>query len=72
MNTVPCKSCRKPIRWVVTANGKRMPIDPAPSTDGNLVLDDRGVAHFDWRPGRAKYVSHFATCPNAAQHRRRR
>lgn len=40
-----CRSCSAPIVWIVTASGKRMPVDP----DG---------------------VSHFETCPNAAQHRR--
>lgn len=72
MKTVPCKSCRKLVCWVETAKGKRMPIDPVPSPIGTLVLDDRGVAHVDTRPGRAKFVSHFATCPNASQHRRAR
>ncbi len=40
-----CRSCGAGIYWIVTAKGKRMPVDP----DG---------------------TSHFATCPNADQHRR--
>lgn len=42
-----CRSCRENIRWIVTGNGRRMPVN----LDGS---------------------SHFATCPDADQHRRRR
>jgi hypothetical protein len=42
-----CRSCRAEIFWILTAAGKRMPVNP----DG---------------------VSHFATCPNADQHRKGR
>lgn len=34
-----CKSCRRPITWVVVAkSGKKMPIDRDPVADGNIVL----------------------------------
>jgi hypothetical protein len=42
-----CRSCGADIWWIVTAAGKKMPVD----ADG---------------------TSHFATCPNAAQHRKAR
>lgn len=42
-----CNSCRRPIFWIVTPAGARMPVDP----DGK---------------------THFATCPNAAAHRKPR
>jgi hypothetical protein len=42
-----CRSCRAEVYWVLTAAGRRMPVNP----DG---------------------VSHFATCPNAAKHRKPR
>jgi hypothetical protein len=42
-----CRSCGASIYWILTASGKRMPVDP----DG---------------------TSHFATCPNAAHHRKPR
>ena len=59
-----------------------MPIDPAPVPHGNLVLRDVGartvavvvVPLLQTLEERAMphYVSHFVTCPNAAQHRRTR
>lgn len=68
-----CRSCGAPVRWVVTVNGRRMPIDPHPSDDGNMVLRS-GVAYVvkpDEAPDEARWISHFATCPNAKRHRRR-
>jgi hypothetical protein len=70
-----CRSCEAPITWVVTASGKRMPLDEAPAATGNMVIVD-GVARFvsaeDLRLIRPTYTSHFATCPDAATHRRPR
>lgn len=75
-----CRSCRSPITWCVTENGKRIPIDPTPRADGNLVLLGAGrggaplavqyseVKHF----GRKRHVSHFSSCPFAGAHRRSR
>jgi hypothetical protein len=61
------------IRWVVMLpSGKNMPLDAAPSPKGTITVDDDGRARVDLLPGRAKFTSHFATCPNAAKHRRRR
>ena len=68
-----CKSCHRQILWVVMAGtGKKMPLDPEVSAAGNIVVDDDGTARVDTGPGRAKHLSHFATCPNAARHRVRR
>lgn len=71
--TATCSSCGAPIVWATTVNGKAIPLDPEPTTFGNLVVVD-GIA----RPPRIgddvpflQYVSHFATCPNAAVHRKR-
>jgi hypothetical protein len=59
--TVPCSSCGAPIVWFRTKAGKRMPVDEAStqSTDAEHQLD------------LSRHRSHFATCPNADQHRRR-
>lgn len=54
-----CRSCQAPIVWVKTAAGKSMPVDAGSVTVGDLVYDPT------W------HVSHFATCPNAKQHRSR-
>jgi len=64
-----CESCKAPILWAVTESGKRMPLDAKP--EKRILLEEDGcqppVAHVI-----DVYVSHFATCPQAAQHRRRR
>lgn len=73
-----CRSCKALILWVEWPSGKKMPIDVGPVTTGNVV-----VAHsrsknkllaegFNQRDhtGRRRFVSHFTTCPKAAQHRR--
>jgi hypothetical protein len=78
-----CRSCGAAIRWAVAVNGKRMPVDDQPMPDGNLILSDPTpgayaptVAYVD--PGALllddppRFVSHFATCPNADQHRKDR
>lgn len=64
-----CGSCGAPVQWVKTKAGKRMPLDVGASENGNITVTD-GVAYY-WPPGEGDRVSHFATCPNAAQHRKR-
>lgn len=74
-----CRSCGESIIWRTTPGGKPMPLDPEPVDHGNvIVLDDRrcrvvgGAAAEDHkREGGELYVSHFATCPNANEHRKR-
>jgi hypothetical protein len=71
-----CRSCNAPVLWVATATGKQMPIDAIPVPDGNIILDTDRIAHVlpdaaQPPPDVLRYVSHFATCPNATQHRRR-
>ena len=82
-----CRSCFQPIRWVETENGKRMPLDPDPVPGGNVIIDREGVGQappvvrvlssagqtmIGFDAELLTYVSHFATCPNAADHRRSR
>lgn len=58
-----CSSCDAEIRWISTPTGAAMPIDAKP--EKRIVL----------RPGTDigdtvdAFTSHFATCPNAGQHR---
>lgn len=77
-----CKSCGAPLRWAKTGVGKRIPLDAEPVANGNIRLGliggieyaivlppaDIACCQVDGLP---LYVSHFATCPNSAQHRRR-
>lgn len=55
-----CSSCGALIIWFTTANKKQMPVDAATV----LAIDD----HLDLK----RHISHFATCKNAAQHRKPR
>ncbi len=63
-----CRSCGASIEWALTTNGARIPLDVDERPDGNLILDDDHRAHTT-PPGTGNRVSHFATCPNASEHR---
>lgn len=79
-----CRSCGRPVRWAVTANGKRMPLDvdgvpggnvvlhPPPEPDGpHLAKVYRDTEAAVAAEGEAtRYLSHFATCPQAGRWRR--
>lgn len=82
-----CRSCRAEVLWVEWASGKRMPVDATPDNrplpkGGDIVLAVRGglfgklvAEKFDTNAhgfARNRYTSHFATCPNANEHRRGR
>jgi hypothetical protein len=71
-----CKSCGAPIRWIRMTSNKMMPIDAQPSPAGTVeIVDGYGYVvktkEPSLLPGEERYTSHFATCPNAAQHRQR-
>lgn len=77
-----CRSCGAEIIWCRTERGKKMPLDAQPSDNDTLhsglfVLrerDDPGgplaMAAWGLEGTEPHYVTHFATCPNADQHRR--
>jgi hypothetical protein len=75
-----CRSCSAPIRWGTTYEGARIPLDFDAAATGNIRWFDDGRidvlnakrARVYRQLGVPLYVSHFATCPNAAQHRRRK
>jgi hypothetical protein len=76
---VECRSCKALMFWVITARGKKMPVDAKPDPNGGFVLTlkaEDGQLHADaYAPTesshqrRNRYTSHFATCPNSAAHR---
>ncbi len=79
VKTGTCSTCGAKILWVRSAtNGKPMPLDPEQVVGGNVSVavmrgDALATAKVLWNdPKRVAYVSHFATCPNAAEHRRAR
>ena len=69
-----CSTCGARMVWVVTDKGKRMPLDPEPTADGNVVRTGEQTVRY-LTAGEAwtglRFTSHFATCPDAAKHRRR-
>ena len=75
-----CRSCGAPIRWVLTDKGRRMPLDPDPHPDGNIMPVTVTVggafpreetrAFVTTAPDGPAWRSHFATCPHAARHRK--
>lgn len=71
-----CRSCEAPIVWAEwEKSGKRVPLDEAPSAEGNVVMINgkcRIATDEDKRLKRPLYKSRFATCPDADQHRRSR
>lgn len=79
----PCRSCGAPMVFVKTIFGKRIPLDVEPNMEKGNVVVANGVAIYisgPKREGEARvvaervglrlYTSHFATCPDAAEHRK--
>lgn len=55
-----CRSCGAEIVWLRTKSGNNMPVDA------------ETVDHNDYMFDPAKHRSHFATCPDADEHRTKR
>ena len=76
-----CASCNQQIRWIRMKTGKFMPVNPQKipyiegrngdytlvTPEGNIVTGTRVDESEKYG-----YISHFATCPNAGYHRKRR
>ena len=79
-----CKSCGAEIVWITMLSGNSMPCDPALvpfwerfKAKGKVVTQagDLVSCDFDGDPNEITDVGripHWATCPNAAQHKRKR
>lgn len=73
-----CKSCGASILWVKTLGGRAMPLDAEPVPDGNVVVHNKTCVVLtkeqqgdtDLKGTGPRYQSHFATCSQAAKHRR--
>ena len=83
MRTSICKSCGAEIIWIKMQSGKAMPVDynqvtywkktggsKKIVTPNGEVLSGEIEGDLNTATG-VGYISHFATCPNANQHRRR-
>jgi hypothetical protein len=78
MATEPCRRCGRPIGWVLTDKNRRMPIDPEPDDDGNVICHyEAGVLRAtvlskgNPRPAGVAFMPHFATCSALARRTRR-
>lgn len=75
-----CRSCKARIFFAKTANGSQMPLDFYPVPDGNVMVNEEGVALVLKKadlfsetvqlPEMPRYKSHFSTCPAAAAYRK--
>lgn len=74
-------ACRGLILWVLTEGGKRMPVDPEPAPDGNVLLTRQPDGTVRARvltgsdpivEGRITYRPHHRTCPDSAEFRRKK
>ena len=65
MNASTCRSCGADIAFLMLVGGRKMPVD-LPG-ERRIVRADPMSPDYSIQ---MTYVSHFATCPNAAEHRR--
>lgn len=79
--TANCRSCAAPIRWGQTEGGNRIPLDPEPAEDGNVVVlrmvgGTPQIKVYGYRgdiPASVpfRYRSHFVTCPQGKEWRKK-
>ena len=81
--TQKCRACGAPIIFLKTAKGKTMPVDEGavffkahPDGKELFILGDGSTMRGNQVSDRAEgdqfgYISHFATCPNADDFRKR-
>lgn len=75
-----CRSCDAKIEFVKTKKGNWMPVDPEyieynEAEEGDVLITDEGNLYTvdcskDFPSVRGR-ISHFATCPNADEHRKK-
>lgn len=78
VKTAQCRSCKLEIIWVRMHTGSLNPVDSVPVENGNIVLTKSAVSgevkgepyDANKHVGRRRFVSHFATCKYAEQHRK--
>lgn len=65
-----CRSCHAPVVWVKTDAGRLMPLDARPLVV--FKVDEKGDPPRAFIFSESVFQSHFVTCPNADQHRKKR
>jgi hypothetical protein len=76
-----CSACHEPIVFGQTDSGRKMPLNREPNADGNVLEIGRTGRMLAIRvltkdelanpPAGRRFISHFATCPEKGQFRRR-
>lgn len=81
MKLTNCRSCEARIWWAVTFRGKSTPMEAKPDDRGEWVVDGqtengapkvRQVDPLLDPPSIPRFQTHWATCPHADKHRRKR
>jgi hypothetical protein len=62
-----CRTCQQEIVWGRTESGKRVPLDPPEKRFVMKHTPDAEQLYVRMIP---TYISHFATCPQADEHRK--
>jgi hypothetical protein len=66
-----CRSCGEEVRWAETVNGKKVMLDPEPTSSGVYALEDRAgtiVAVRIRSPYTGdRYDCHWDTCANKGE-----
>lgn len=76
-----CKGCGAEIRWAKTKNGKSIPLDAEPNSEGNVVFEESDTAYgvaVVLGPAEAAlarsrgmvWMPHHATCPKVVEFQR--
>lgn len=78
----PCNgpTCTARIRWVITLAGARMPLEPQPDPDGNVIavrLEDgsiraRVLTGAELPAQQTAWMPHWRNCPDSPEYRRRK
>lgn len=82
-----CRSCGAPVVWARTTDGKPMPLNAVPDPAGNVAAhrDPTAVSAYggalvarvlkageEPAPWEVRGTSHFSSCPNADEHRKKK
>jgi hypothetical protein len=68
VRTRECRSCGATVVWMVTGRGRNIPVDADSVDEAELEFDEvTGLPLFHY----GEHQSHFETCPDAKDWRRR-